>query len=155
MAEAIRRGGGWIACRPGCCECCIGPFSITSSDALRLREAMGLLDAAVAQRVRERAAAYLAAIRAYDEEGLPEGMDDIACPALDPATGCCDLYDARPIACRTFGPAVKTADGPVGACELCFEGATEAEIAACAIEIDREALELEASETTLVAWAVR
>ena len=30
-------------------------------------------------------------------------MDDVPCPALDPETGGCDLYAARPITCRTFG----------------------------------------------------
>jgi Fe-S-cluster containining protein len=154
MAEAVRRGGAWIACRPGCCECCIGPFSISQSDSARLREGMAGLAAPAAQRVRNRAANYIAAIQAYDEDGLPEGMDDVACPALDPTTGTCDLYDPRPIPCRTFGPAVKTADGAVATCELCFEGATEEQIAACAIEIDRDSLELDAPAATLVAFAL-
>jgi Fe-S-cluster containining protein len=154
MAEAVRRGGAWIACRPGCCECCVGPFSISQSDAARLREGMARLNAAIAQRVRGRAANYVAAIHAYDDDGLPEEMDDVACPALDPATGTCDLYDARPIPCRTFGPAVKTTDGAVATCELCFQGANEEQIVACAVEIDRESLELEAPAATLVAFAL-
>ena len=154
MAEAVRRGGAWIACRPGCCECCIGPFSISQSDAARLRVAMAQLDDATAQRVRLRAESYLAAIRSYDREGLPENMDEVACPALDPVAGTCDLYDARPITCRTFGPAVKTTDGGIATCELCFVSATEEQIAACAVEIDRNSLELDASATTLVAFAL-
>jgi Fe-S-cluster containining protein len=154
MAEAVRRGGAWIACRPGCCECCIGPFSISQSDAARLREGIAQLDAAIALRVRDRARNYIAAIHSYDEEGLPEGMDDIACPVLDPANGTCDLYDARPITCRTFGPAVKTSDGAVATCELCFKGASEDRIAACAVEIDRGLLELDAPSATLVALAL-
>lgn len=154
MAEAVRRGGAWIACRPGCCECCIGPFSISQSDAARLREGMARLDAVTSQRVRERAANYIAAIHSYDEDGLPEGMEDVACPALDPASGTCDLYDARPITCRTFGPAVKTSDGAVATCELCFQGASEEQIAACAVEIDRDSLELDSPAATLVAFAL-
>lgn len=132
----------------------MGPFSISQSDALRLRDGLNRLDANTAGRVRERAANYLAAIRSYDEEGLPEGMDDVACPALDPSTGCCDLYDSRPVPCRTFGPAVKTADGAVIACELCFRGASDEQIAACAVEIDRESLELDTAGATLVALAI-
>jgi Fe-S-cluster containining protein len=154
MAEAVRRGGAWIACRAGCCECCFGPFSISPSDVSRLRDGMGRLDAASAERVRKRAADYIAAIHSYDDDGLPEGMDEVPCPALDPSTGCCDLYDSRPITCRTFGPAVKTADGDVATCELCFQGASEQEIAACAVEFDREALELDATDSTLVAFAL-
>jgi Fe-S-cluster containining protein len=154
MAEAVSRGGAWIACRPGCCECCFGPFSISPSDAVRLRKGMARLDAAIAQRVRGRAADYIAAIHSYDDDGLPKGMDEKACPALDPATGTCDLYDARPITCRTFGPAVKTSDGAVATCELCFEGASEDQIAACAVEIDRGSLELGAPAATLLAFAL-
>jgi hypothetical protein len=29
MAEAARRSGDWLVCRPGCTQCCIGPFAIT------------------------------------------------------------------------------------------------------------------------------
>ena len=154
MAEAVRRGGAWIACRPGCCECCNGPFSISHPDAARLREGMTQLDAATRERVRLRAESYLAAIRSYDQEGLPENMDDVACPALDPDGGTCDLYEARPITCRTFGPAVKASDGAIATCELCFSGATDEQIAACAVEIGRGALELDTPAATLVAFAL-
>jgi Fe-S-cluster containining protein len=154
MAEAVRRGGAWIACHPGCCECCIGPFSISQPDAAHLRDGMARLDDAVAQRVRQRAANYVAAIRSYDQEGLPEDMDEVACPALDPATGTCDLYDARPITCRTFGPAVKT-DGAIATCELCFAGASEEQIAECVVEVDHKLLELDAQAATFVAFALR
>ncbi len=153
MAEAVRRGGAWIACRPGCCECCLGPFSISQSDVLRLREGLSRIDEAVAQRIRQRAADYIAAIDFCDDDGLPEGMDDTPCPVLDPATGCCDLYDSRPITCRTFGPAIKAPNGAIATCELCFEGASEEELAACAVEIGEEALE-DDGEATIVAFAI-
>jgi Fe-S-cluster containining protein len=119
-----------------------------------LREGFTRLDPTVAQRVRERAASYIAAISSYDDDGLPESMDEVPCPALDPSTGCCELYDARPITCRTFGPAVKTPEGGVASCELCFRGASESEIAASAVEIDRELLEVEAAELPGVAFAL-
>ncbi len=154
MAEAVRLGGAWIACRPGCCECCIGPFPISPSDAARLREGLSRLDSSTAQCVRDRAADYIASIQSYDEDGLPEAMDDVACPALNPITGCCDLYDSRPITCRTFGPAVKTEGGAVGSCELCFQGASDEQIAACAVEIDREALDFETEATSFVAFVL-
>jgi Fe-S-cluster containining protein len=115
---------------------------------------MAQLDDAAALRIRRRAEKYAATIRSYDQEGLPENMDDVACPALDPVAGTCDVYDARPITCRTFGPAVKTADGAVATCELCFAGASEQQIAACAVEIGRGVLELDAPATTLVAFAL-
>ena len=177
MAAAIRRSGEWIACRPGCTQCCLGPFAITQLDAMRLREglsALGVTDPARAQAVRARAETCVAAIaplypgdtatgELQDEEALPPSMDDVPCPALDPETGYCDLYDARPIACRAFGPVTRTGEERLAACELCYVGATDEEIAQCAVEVDPEGLEgklLAAldeeglSGMTIVAWAL-
>jgi Fe-S-cluster containining protein len=63
------------------------------------------------------------------------------CPALDPKTGTCDLYDSRPITCRTFGPPVRVEGGGLGVCELCYHGFSEKEIAACEMSPDPEDLE--------------
>lgn len=68
--------------------------------------------------------------------------NDEPCPALDPETGACDLYAARPITCRTFGPPVRFGSESVGVCELCYEGASDAEIAACEVEIEAGDLEV-------------
>jgi Fe-S-cluster containining protein len=65
------------------------------------------------------------------------------CPALDPAAGTCDLYAARPITCRTFGPAVRFGAESLAVCELCYQGAADAEIAACEVAVDPENLEAE------------
>lgn len=154
MAEAVRRGGSWIACQPGCCECCIGPFAISESEALALREGLSRLEPAIARHVRERTAEYLAAISSYDEDGLPAGMDDMPCPALDPATGLCDLYESRPITCRTFGPAVVIPNGGISTCELCFRGATDEQIAAAAVTIAPDLLDCDPATATFVASAL-
>jgi Fe-S-cluster containining protein len=66
--------------------------------------------------------------------------DDEVCPVLDPETGKCDLYESRPITCRVFGPPVRSEDG-LGVCELCFQGATEKEIASCEMRPDPDDLE--------------
>jgi Fe-S-cluster containining protein len=126
MAEAVRKAGPWLACRPGCAECCIGAFEITTLDSRRLREGLAAIDPAVAARVLDRA-------RGYVED------DSAACPALDPDTLTCDLYAWRPITCRTFGPAVRFGDGELAICELCFDGATPEEVEACAVELPAEA----------------
>jgi Fe-S-cluster containining protein len=106
---------------------------------MRLRQGLEELerkDAAIAQEVRRRARLYL------ENADLPEeALDRIPCPALDPATGLCDLYDWRPVTCRTFGPATHAGQGVVATCDLCFEGASQEEIASCAVEIDPEGLE--------------
>ena len=85
LAEAARKSGAWLVCRPGCTECCMGPFPITQLDARRLREGL--------------------------------------------------------IACRIFGPLVRCGSGAVGVCELCFQGASNQEIAAWEVEIDPRSLE--------------
>jgi Fe-S-cluster containining protein len=146
MAEAVRRSGSWIACHVGCHECCLGPFPITQLDGLRLRAGL----AELRTQEPERAARVQARARAYVE------ADDAPCPALDPETGACELYAARPITCRTFGPAVRGHDGEsLAVCELCYRGATDEEIAACAVEVDPENLEaallqeLETGDTTV------
>jgi Fe-S-cluster containining protein len=139
MAEAARKSGHWLVCRPGCSDCCKGPFPITQLDARRLREGLAELersDRQRAARVRERARQAVGAAAA----------DDDPCPALDPSTGTCDLYAARPITCRIFGPPVRCGSGPVGICELCFQGASDEEIAACGVEIDPQGLESQLSD---------
>jgi Fe-S-cluster containining protein len=156
MAEAARRSGEWLACRVGCTQCCVGPFAITQLDALRLRQGLTVLetaDPACAAAVHARAHSYVDAVRAiysgdpetgelFDEDNLPPSMDDLACPALDPDTGACDLYSSRPITCRSFGPATRIGDDRLAACELCYVGATDEQIADCAVELDPEGLEL-------------
>jgi Fe-S-cluster containining protein len=151
IADAARRSGAWVACKPGCTPCCLGPFPITQLDALRLRDGLRnlhLQDPARAARVGDRArqsAARLAREFPIDTLGRVLDEDDAAadepCPALDPATGLCDLYDSRPITCRAFGPAVRWGSDAVGACELCYAGVTGEQIAQCRVEIDPGGLE--------------
>jgi Fe-S-cluster containining protein len=158
LADAARRSGKWLACRPGCTQCCIGVFPINQLDARRLRDGLTKLAQiapARAHSVRERARDAVSRL-SKDFPGDPisgvlhEGEDaaqrfadfanDEPCPALDPATGLCELYEARPMTCRVFGPPVRSEDG-LGVCELCFQGATDAEIVACEMHPDPEDLE--------------
>jgi Fe-S-cluster containining protein len=124
-----------LLCRPGCSQCCYGPFEITQLDAHRLRKGLAELeshdpDRAAAVRQRARHAAQ-----------LKNFSDDDPCPVLDPETGTCDLYASRPITCRCFGPPVLCDSGAVGVCELCFAGASDEEIAACLVDFDPAGLE--------------
>lgn len=158
FAEAARRSGKWLLCRPGCTQCCIGVFAINALDAVRLRDGLKNLERLAperATRVRERALDAVSRL-AKDFPGDPvtglldEGDEsarrfaDFAneepCPALDPDTGLCDLYESRPMTCRVFGPPLRSEEG-LGVCELCFRGATDKEIAACEINPDPEDLE--------------
>ena len=125
LADATRRAGDHLACRPGCSQCCHGAFAINALDAMRLRMAMAELAAAnpgQAAKIELRAQIYLAEHGASfpgdrvtgilgaskeAEEAFDEFANEAACPALDPETGCCDLYESRPMACRVFGPPVR------------------------------------------------
>lgn len=165
LAEAARKAGSWLACRPGCAECCIGPFPITPLDAARLRRGLAAIDPSLAERIRERAGASAARLKqAYPADTVArvleveEAGENELCPALDPETRTCDLYAWRPITCRTFGPAVRFGDRSVAVCELCFEGATPEEVAACEVDLDVGALEsalLDGDNSeTIVAYAL-
>ncbi len=159
LADATRRSGAWLVCRPGCTQCCIGVFPISQLDALRLRRGLDELesrDPERAARIRHRVLESRARLRhdfpgdaatgvLTDDESSEERFADFAndepCPVLDPATGLCDLYGARPIPCRVFGPPVRNAEGGLGVCELCFQGASAGEVARCEMTVDPDDLE--------------
>jgi Fe-S-cluster containining protein len=158
LAEAARRSGDWLVCRPGCTQCCIGVFPINQLDALRLRRGLADLEkreALRADRVRERAREAVARLSldfpgdpvsgVLDEREVAAGRfadfaNEERCPALDPETGNCDLYESRPMTCRVFGPPVRSEDG-LGVCELCYHGASDEEIVACEMKPDPDDLE--------------
>lgn len=152
FAEGAERAGDWCACRPGCTACCLGPFPITELDAWRLREALRVMaeaDPDRASRVRRRARAAIAVMgpRFPDqgddeaEEAFCARHDALPCPALDPETGRCDLYDARPISCRTYGPPVRIGDEDLPPCDLWFDGAPLDAIERARVEPDPGDLE--------------
>jgi len=160
LADAARRSGDWLVCKPGCTQCCIGVFAIHQLDAARLQQGLEELtssDPGRFQSVRERARKSVERLTqgfpgdpitglldpSEEAEALFEDFaNDEPCAALDPATGLCDLYLHRPVTCRVFGPPVRSEQG-LGVCELCYHGATEEEIAACEMAVDPEGREAE------------
>lgn len=179
LADSARRSGPWLACRIGCTQCCIGVFPIDQLDVVRLQRGLAELerhDPARASRVRKRSHEAVRRLRAgfpgdastgilaKGDSDFEEFANDEPCPVLDPETGRCDLYTARPMTCRVFGPPVRS-EGGLGVCELCFQGATEKQIAACELHLDagdleRELLAQAEASTgrhgeTLVAFALR
>jgi len=158
LADVTARSGEWLACRPGCTQCCMGAFRINQLDALRLRRGLADLEMLAPERaeaVRARArdaVTRLSPIFPGDpatgvlDEGAAADLlfsdfaNDEPCPVLDPATGNCELYESRPMTCRVFGPPVRSEDG-LGVCELCYQGATDEEIAACEMKPDPADLE--------------
>jgi Fe-S-cluster containining protein len=151
LASTTERSGNWLACRPGCHQCCVGVFAISQLDAEQLREGLALADPAVSQRIRARVAASQARLVAdfpgdpttgllftepQHEEAFADFANDEPCPVLDPETGTCDLYAFRPVQCRTFGPPVRDVDDQLTVCELCFVDAPAEEIERCEMNQD-------------------
>jgi Fe-S-cluster containining protein len=177
LVEARRRAGPHLACRLGCTQCCHGPFPINALDVARLRAGMDALrasDPALAGEIERRARAWVeewapvfpgdteTGVLAESEakcEQFEDLADEAACPALDPATGRCDVYAWRPMTCRVFGPPVRQETGALGCCELCFTTADDEEIAACEMPVPHDLeekliAEMEDQQETMVAYAL-
>jgi Fe-S-cluster containining protein len=179
LEDANRRGGVHIACRPGCTPCCHGvrAAKVEQRAHLSVQQLAPLFPG-------NPATGFLLPDEESDEPqepDMPEALEaaqgpqqsawdtfadlpaaDRPCPALEPDTGTCALYSARPMTCRVFGPPVETEDG-IGVCELCYTGASQQEIMDGRMRIDHQALEAELdhqlanaghSEQTIVAWAL-
>jgi len=187
VADAYRRGGHHLVCHPGCSQCCIGVFPIAHEDAHRLREGLATLertDPQKAARVHKRVADSLTRLDPWFPGDLTTGIlnedheaailfeefaNDEPCPVLDLDHGTCDLYDSRPILCRTFGPPMRTAGDDrevnLATCELCFIHATTEEIAAGELDPTLPAQEEASNQAfdtthnlhgqTLIAYALR
>ena len=178
LANAARRAGDWLACRPGCTQCCHGAFVINALDAERLKAGVRALLAAdpeKAKAIEQRAKGWIAeygpgfpgdaatgvlGTSEEEQELFEDFANEAACPALNPTTGLCDVYEWRPMTCRVFGPPVRVGDGEaLGCCELCFVGASEQEIAACEMPVPREEEEklveqIDDAGETVVAFAL-
>jgi Fe-S-cluster containining protein len=183
LASATQRSGAHLVCRPGCSQCCVGVFPIAWQDADRLSTALHELqeiDPDKAARIADRVQRSLARIDPWfpgdratgilgeDYEAailFEEFANDEPCPVLDLEQGTCDLYEHRPILCRTFGPPMRTPEQNLATCELCYIQASTEEIAACELDPAIPVLE-EASNAafnaahnlhgeTLIAYALR
>ncbi|WP_263358924.1 YkgJ family cysteine cluster protein [Acidicapsa ligni] len=160
FADSARRSGEHLVCHPGCTQCCHGAFAISPLDAFRLRAGISQLqqqNPALAQSIEQRAHAYIDTFSATfpgdpatgilgasdeDQEAFDDFANEAACPALNPESGLCDIYFARPMTCRVFGPPIRAAEesaetgqAAFAVCELCFTQASPEEIAASELHI--------------------
>jgi Fe-S-cluster containining protein len=151
LASTTARSADWLACRPGCNQCCVGVFPISQLDAETLRYALENATPDLAGRIRSRVDASLSRLAPTfpgdpssgllftapgHEEAFEQFANDEPCPVLDPLTGTCDLYAARPVPCRTFGPPIRDEDNHLTVCELCFVAAPASEVERC--EMDQQ-----------------
>ncbi len=152
MGEASAEGH--LACRLGCTHCCIGPFEITALDAARLvRGVAGLVrrDPETASAVVRRASRQwetmaavfpgdaAAGILAEDEaarDAFFGRFSETPCPALDPLSGACLVYEWRPLSCRSYGLPVRHGSQVLDPCPLNFTGASPDAVATSTVEPD-------------------
>jgi len=172
FADAARRSGEWLVCHSGCTQCCVGVFPINQLDAARLRHGLAELERNEPERARQvRERARKAVVRLSPEfpgdprTGILEVGPDAerrfsefanheVCPALDAATGQCELYESRPMTCRVFGPPIRSEEG-LGACDLCYRGASDEVIAACEMKPDPDDVESDLLEKLEAATETR
>ena len=98
LADAARRSGDWLACRPGCTHCCIGVFAINQLDALRLKQGLANLQ----QQAPERAEMVRGRARESMGRLSPGFPGDLATGILDESA---NFAERR---CRPPSPCVRT-----------------------------------------------
>ena len=93
--SAIRAAHPDWPCARGCDGCCHRLATLpelTPPEAERLRAAIAMLPATEIAAIRARLAAL-----------GPAPSPPVTCPLLDPTSGACPVYAARPVACRSYG----------------------------------------------------
>jgi uncharacterized protein len=98
--QAIRAERDWWPCQRGCDHCCrhlAHPPELTAAEWERVDEAIAQLLNAERVVVEQR-------INALLQQIAEDTLDSfVVCPYLNEQEGACRIYDARPIACRTYG----------------------------------------------------
>ncbi|MBR8837270.1 MAG: YkgJ family cysteine cluster protein [Stigonema ocellatum SAG 48.90 = DSM 106950] len=98
--KAIRADRDWWPCRRGCDHCCrhlACPPELSREEWVRIEDAIAVLATPIRTEIEQKIDALLVQI-AEDTVG-----QHVVCPYLDDRSGSCLIYDARPIACRTYG----------------------------------------------------
>jgi Fe-S-cluster containining protein len=98
--QAIRAERDWWLCRRGCDHCCrhlAHPPELSLAEWERVDRAVAHLPNSVQVEINHRIDALLQQIV---QQSLPTS---VLCPYLDEREGVCQIYDSRPIACRTYG----------------------------------------------------
>ena len=113
FARALARHGDDMQCETGCSDCCHVRLSITHVEA--------------------------GAIRAFATgRTLALNPDPTRCAALDEA-GRCQIYEARPVVCRSHGVPIRMREGSLPVIRNCFRNFTQSEPAADCV-LDQETL---------------
>ncbi|HEY9852050.1 MAG TPA: YkgJ family cysteine cluster protein [Leptolyngbyaceae cyanobacterium] len=98
--QDIRASREWWPCRRGCDRCCrqlAQPPELSLQEWTRIDKAVAALPATIRTEIKQKIEQLLVEI-AKNTVNSP-----VVCPYLDENEGACRIYDARPIACRTYG----------------------------------------------------
>lgn len=89
FARVAERHADDLRCAPGCAMCCHDRLSVTTVEADAVRGLVATLEPAA-------------------RSALQRTLDDVSkCAALD-GDGRCQIYEARPLVCRSHGVPIKT-----------------------------------------------
>ena len=101
------RHGGDMQCTSGCSDCCHVRLTITTVEARAIADHLAVLPAPTR-----------AALAAHARTQSPD-----RCAALD-AAGRCQIYDVRPVICRSHGAPIRTRSGSLPVIQNCHHNFT-------------------------------
>ena len=122
-----------LECGKGCSLCCHGLFEIGSGDVPVIAEGLAALHPARRRKIVRRAAAImeltahpnLRECSPEEKEAFFDRTEHLPCPALS-ESGECEMYESRPLVCRTFGLPIRDGAQFIGdICELNFTAASD------------------------------
>lgn len=113
FARVETRHGDDMQCQTGCSDCCHARLTVTTVEADAIR-------------------AHVAG------KPIVLGTDPDRCVALD-AAGRCQIYDARPVVCRSHGVPIRMREGSLPVIRNCFRNFTHTEPAADCV-LDQQTL---------------
>ena len=135
-----------LQCGRGCSLCCYGLFEIGSGDVPMIAEGLSRLHPAKRKKIVRRAVEIIEATAhpnlrecsPEEKEAFFDRTSEIACPALS-ESGECQIYESRPLVCRTFGLPLRDGSQFIGdICELNFGSASDEEKEAAAWDLQWE-----------------
>ena len=122
-----------LQCGRGCSLCCYGLFEIGSGDVPVVAEGLAKLNPQRRKKIIRKAVEMIEAsahpnlreCSPAEKESFFDRTATVACPNLS-ETGLCEIYESRPLLCRTFGLPVRDAETYIGdVCELNFTAADD------------------------------
>ena len=99
--------GQWLSCHRGCTECCRTQRTAWPVELDYIRKYLAQVPPELLKRLRAR-------------RQTPEIRDGAQCIFLA-EDGACDVYEVRPVICRTHGPVVRVDEGDLAWCDLNFD----------------------------------